>query len=137
MSRSTRPPTARPPEPAAAPSPPGPGDDQARGWAAVIVTVLVLGGACTMLLTGHEIHEALLLAGGVMLLGAAISRRILADGGLLPTVAIAAAVGVFALILLTQDLPVSDVAMACGSAGLITGEVTAWILRSHTPRRGV
>ncbi|MFC3384692.1 hypothetical protein [Couchioplanes azureus] len=98
---------------------------------------LVLGSACAMLLTGHEVTDALLLAGGVTMLSVAIARRVLTDGGLLPTLAIATAVSAFAMILLVRGEAISDAAAVSGGAGLVAGEVTAWVLRTCTPRRGV
>ena len=123
--------------PAESASPPGPGGDEPRAWAAVILVVLVLGSASAMLFTGHDVNQALLLAGGVTLLGVAIARRILTDGGLLATIAIAGVVTAFAVVLLIRGYDLSDVAMVSGGAGLVAGEVTAWVLRTSTPRRGV
>ncbi len=101
------------------------------------VVALVLGGACAMLLTGHQPHEALLLGGGVTLLGVAVARRILTNGGPAPTIATGAVVAVFAIVLLIGGHEFGDVAMICGGAGLVAGEVTAWALRAAGPRRGV
>jgi hypothetical protein len=111
------------------------GDDQGQAWATVIVVFLVLGSTSAMLLTGHDVHESLLLAGGVTLLSVAIARRILADGALLPTIAIAGVVAAFALVLVIRGYPSSEVAVICGAAGLLAGEVTARVLRPGTPRR--
>jgi len=109
-----------------------------HGWIAVILVVLVLGSAGAMLLTGHRVHEALLLAGGVTMLGVGVARRILAHGGLLPTVAIAGAVTVFAVVLLVSGYDISDAAAIAGGAGLVAGEVIAWVMRTAgSPRTGV
>jgi hypothetical protein len=124
--------TAGSPPPTATPT----GDDHARTWAAVGVVALFLGSTIAMLLTDHVVNESLLLAAGVTLLSIAIARRILANGPLLPTIAIACVVAAFAVVLLVLGYQISDVAAVCGCAGLLAGEVTAWAVRPPAPRRG-
>lgn len=124
------------PSTAAAPAP-LPADDQVRAWSAVAVMVLVLGSACAMLLTGQPVNDALMLAGGVTLLGVGVARRAVTDGGLPATIAITGAVTTFAVVLLIRGYEIADVAIVSGGAGLIAGEVTAWVLRTCTLRRGV
>ncbi|HWS39082.1 MAG TPA: hypothetical protein VN408_40860 [Actinoplanes sp.] len=118
------------------PAAPATGGD-VNAWATVVVVALVLSGTGAMLVTGHEIHEALLLAAGITLLGTTVARRILADGPVLPTIAVVTAVAIFATVLLIRGFAVGEVVMICGGAGLIAGEVTARVLRSCTSRQGV
>jgi len=111
--------------------------ERRNAWYAAVVVVVVLGSACALLLTGEPLHEALLLAGGVTLLGAEIARRILADGGPVPSIVVTCAVTALAVVLIARGYEVSDVAVIAGTAGLIAGEVAARVLRSTSPRRGV
>ncbi len=137
---STQPtnPAPTPPPVTVHPVPVPSGDGRAHAWATVVVVVLVLGSAGAMLATGHQVHESLLLAGGVTLLGLGVARRILAQGALLPTIAIACAVTAFAVVLIVYGYDVPDVAALAGGAGLLAGEVTARALRTtDAPRRGV
>ncbi|GIF16480.1 hypothetical protein [Actinoplanes teichomyceticus] len=115
---------ADPPDTPVAPAG-GPGGDHRHTWATVLIVLLVLGGVLTMLLTGHPVGEALMLGAGVTLLGGAVARRILTGAGPMPTVVVAAAVTVFAVVLLVRGYPISDAAMICGLVGLVAGEVAA------------
>ncbi|MEV0900527.1 hypothetical protein [Actinoplanes sp. NPDC049802] len=103
------------------PAPPGGGNRHA--WPAVVIAVLVLAGVLAMLLTGHPLEEALMLGGGVTLLGVTLARRVLAGAGPMPTVVLAAAVAVFAGVLVIRGYLVADVAVACGLTGLVAGEI--------------
>jgi hypothetical protein len=111
--------------------------ERRNAWYAAVLVVVVLGSACALLLTGEPLHEALLLGGGVTLLGAEITRRILADAGPVPSIVVTCAVTALAVVLIARGYQASDVAVIAGMAGLVAGEVAARILRSTTPRRGV
>jgi DMSO reductase anchor subunit len=112
------------------------GYGQRGSWYAATLVVVVFGSFCTMLLTGEPLHEALLLAGGVTLLGAEITRRILSDAGPVPSIVVTCAVTALAVVLLVCGYQASDVAVITGMAGIVAGEVVSRVMHPTTPRQG-
>ncbi|MET8526960.1 hypothetical protein [Micromonospora sp. NPDC005172] len=94
-------------------------------WAAVAVVVLVLGGAAGLLATGHTLHESLIGAGGLALIGGQVARRIVADAGPLPTMIVAFAVAAFGGVICVQGATLTEAVAGAGLGGFAAGEVAA------------
>ncbi|MCG5447534.1 hypothetical protein NIE79_006470 [Micromonospora sp. NIE79] len=94
-------------------------------WTAVATVVLVLGGAAGLLVTGHTLHESLIGAGGLALIGGQVARRIVADAGPLPTIVVAFAVAAFGAVIYLQGATLTEAVAGAGVGGFAAGEIAA------------
>ncbi|GAA0953121.1 hypothetical protein [Virgisporangium aurantiacum] len=110
-----------------------------NAWIPVaIAVVVVLGSTSVFLVTGHDLFDAMLGGSGMALVGNQAARRIIADGGPLPSVIVGAAVTVFAAILIAKGYDLPKALMGAGVAGLLAGEVAGRMLGTAPQlRRGV
>src|SRR5690242_15502150 len=111
--------------------PPDPASDAGRDtswWPALVAALLVIGCTATLLLTGHDLLDALLGASGMAVAGNEVARRILADAGPLPTIIATSAVAILTAVLIVRGYPVPEAMMASGIVGLVAGHISGRML---------
>ena len=102
------------------------GDDRHRdddqSWIPTAITVvLVLGCAGTLLLTDHDLLDALAGAFGTALVSYQVAQRVSTSSRPIPTVIVSAAIAAFAVILVAVGYALPAALMAAGIGALLAG----------------
>jgi hypothetical protein len=114
--------------------PPKPAPRRRQVVAVVAVIGLVLGFASLLIALNHTLQDAVIGAAGAAVAGGAVARRIVDGDDHRLIVAVLAVVLAFAGVLLGFGYELKDAIVGAGVAGLVAGEVAAWILNTR-PRR--